>query len=141
MGELTDSWATSSASRRTMQANRRAHTGPELAVRKILHSAGLRYRVDFPPLPGKRWRPDIVFQRARLAVFIDGCFWHRCPQHGTQPKSNRTYWSAKLARNVERDRQADADFQNAGWRVLRIWEHEASDVAARTVMAALGRLE
>lgn len=107
-----------------MQGNRRRDTAPELRVRSLLHRRGLRYRVDLPVQLGKgRVRPDIVFTRDRLAIFIDGCFWHACPQHGTAPQRNVGYWRVKLARNVERDREVDRQLEQAGWTVLRVWEH------------------
>jgi DNA mismatch endonuclease (patch repair protein) len=101
----------------------------------------MRYRVDFPirlAAAVRPMRPDVVFPRARLAVFVDGCFWHGCPEHGTQPTRNSHYWTAKLARNLERDRRHDAFLSEAGWTVLRIWEHEAaSEAAAQQVERAL----
>ncbi len=123
-----------------MLANRRRNTTTELAVRRLLHAWGLRYRVDYAPLPSLlRRRADIVFTRARLAVFIDGCFWHGCPKHATQPKRNAEYWAPKLARNTERDADTNAALENAGWRVLRYWEHEApKDVAMRIERAVRG---
>lgn len=99
----------------------RASTGPEVLVRRELHRRGLRFRVNYPNLPG---RPDVAFSRARLAVFIDGCFWHMCPEHATVPKNNRDWWLAKLRRNVERDREKDAALAVLGWEVLHFWEHE-----------------
>src|SRR6478609_2227534 len=106
-----------------MRANRRRDTGPELGVRRLLHARGLRYRVDFAP-EGTRNRADIVFTRAHIAVFIDGCFWHGCPVHGTRPKSNQLYWDAKLRRNAERDAEVTARLTLLDWSVLRYWEHE-----------------
>src|SRR4051812_7431931 len=88
-------------------------TVPEMALRKRLHAMGLRYRVDHPPLPGLRRRADIVFTRARVAVYVDGCYWHRCPEHGTTPKNNAEWWAAKLQRNVERDRDTDRRLASA----------------------------
>ena len=118
-----------------MQGNRRRDTTPELAVRRLVHAAGLRYRVDFAPLGGRR-RADIVFAKQHIAVFIDGCYWHSCPEHGTSPKRNSDYWLPKLSRNVERDRETNGLLEAAGWTVLRFWEHEpADDVAARIVSA------
>lgn len=99
----------------------RASSGPELAIRKELHRRGLRFRVNYSKLPG---RPDIVFTRARVAVFIDGCFWHACPEHGILPKNNREWWRVKLARNVERDAEKDIVLRDHGWIVLHFWEHE-----------------
>jgi len=130
------SGATSTASslgvRRRMQAQRTRDTAPELAVRRLLHAAGLRYRVDRAPLPGLWRRADIVFGPARLAVYIDGCFWHGCSQHGNQPRANSDYWQPKLQRNRERDTETDRLLSEAGWTVLRAWEHEGpKDVAAR----------
>jgi len=116
-----------------MLSNRGRDSGPELLVRKRLHAAGLRYRVDFAPVGGRR-RADIVFTRQHLAVFIDGCFWHRCPEHATVPARNSEYWVPKLARNVERDRETDASLCAAGWSVLRFWEHEAPDAVARAIV-------
>jgi DNA mismatch endonuclease (patch repair protein) len=97
---------------------------------------GLRYRVDLPIQAGDvRVRPDIVFPRRRLAVFVDGCFFHRCPEHGTTPRSNDWYWGPKLDRNVARDRRADTALQAAGWTVVHVWEHEAPTQAAARVVA------
>jgi len=115
-------------------------TAPELALRRLLHARGLRYRVDVAPLPGLRRRADVVFTRARLAVFVDGCFWHRCPQHGTSPRSNADWWRDKLDRNMQRDRDTDRALSEAGWQVLRVWEHEQPETAAKQVHAAWSRL-
>lgn len=96
-----------------------------MTLRRGLHARGLRYRVDRPILKGdRRRRVDIVFGPARVAVFVDGCFWHLCPEHGNIPKSNSKWWRAKLERNVARDRDTDGRLREAGWHVLRIWEHE-----------------
>jgi DNA mismatch endonuclease (patch repair protein) len=121
-----------------MQSQRRASTDPELAIRRLVHAAGLRYRVDAPlPLPGLRRRADLLFSRARIAVFVDGCYWHSCPQHATTPKANAAWWAAKLAGNVARDRDTDQRMFEAGWTVIRIWEHEdpadAADLVIRRV--------
>ena len=130
--------ASSAASRRVMQANRRRDTKPEVALRSALHRAGLRYRCDLRiDLSGGRVRPDIVFTRRRVAVFVDGCFWHACPEHGTHPKANQQYWAQKLSRNVERDALNTTLLVDAGWIVVRVWEHEAVDTAVERVQAAL----
>lgn len=128
-----DSWASSDAARATMRGNVRRDTKPEVEVRRLLHAAGLRYRVDFPALASdRRRRADIVFTSRRIAVFIDGCFWHGCPQHFVAPKANSDYWGPKIARNRERDIDTTERLEADGWLVLRFWEHEApSDVAAR----------
>jgi DNA mismatch endonuclease (patch repair protein) len=111
-----------------MRANRRRDSRAELAARSALHRSGLRFFVDRPlKLPGRTVRPDVVFPRARVAVFIDGCFWHACPEHGTQPRRNEQYWAPKLRRNVERDRAVDASLADAGWQVARFWEHQPVD--------------
>lgn len=117
-----------------MLSNRSRDTKPEIQVRKLIHAAGLRYRVDYRLLPPLRSRADIVFTRARVAVFIDGCFWHRCPLHASTPKQNALYWGPKLDRNVERDRSTDIELATAGWVVLRFWEHEEAESVAQTVV-------
>lgn len=120
-----------------MRRNPRRDSGPELALRRALHRRGLRYRVDMPIKTGSRTvRPDIVFSRARLAVFVDGCFWHCCPEHGNVPKANPAYWRPKLARNVERDRIVDAELSATNWRVMRAWEHEDPGLVADRVAIA-----
>ncbi len=124
--------------RRTMEANRRSDTLPERLLGSALHSRGLRYRKDYRlDLAGRRVRPDLVFRGSRVAVFVDGCFWHRCPVHTAEPVANATYWRAKLDRNVERDRADDAVLAGAGWTVVRVWEHENPDDAARRVEVAV----
>ncbi|MFF7893580.1 very short patch repair endonuclease [Streptomyces sp. NPDC007907] len=123
---------------RNMAAIKRRDTKPERTIRSLLHAAGKRYRVDLRlQLEGARPRPDIVFTRARVAVFVDGCFWHCCPEHGRQPGVNGGYWGPKLQRNVARDRAADAALAAAGWTVVRVWEHEAPDEAAARIIATL----
>src|SRR6478736_5875938 len=111
----------------------RRDTLPELAIRSELHRRGLRFRVDRPPVPGLRSRADIVFGPARVAVYIDGCFWHSCPEHGTKPKANADWWEQKLRRNQERDAETDRALREHGWEVVRIWEHEDPVEAAAGV--------
>ena len=120
---------------RTMRANRGRDTGPEISLRRALHRAGLRFRVhrrlDVSEL---RVRPDIVFGPSRVAVFVDGCFWHGCPEHASWPKKNAKFWRDKIERNRERDRSQNAALEAAGWAAVRVWEHEsAEDAAARIV--------
>jgi DNA mismatch endonuclease (patch repair protein) len=98
-----------------------ASTGPEVRLRRALHAAGLRFRVQDRSLPGT---PDIVFTKARLAIFVDGCFWHACPKHGVLPKSNREWWEEKLDKNRERDAEKDALLADLGWQSLHFWEHD-----------------
>lgn len=131
------SWASSPAARNNAKANRRRDTGPEMAVRRRLHAQGLRYRVDVRPEPGLNRRADLVFSRARVAVFIDGCRWHSCPTHSKAPRTNARYWTEKLARNVNRDRDTTIRLSEAGWLVLRFWEHEDPDDVAATVRASV----
>ncbi|HET7484940.1 MAG TPA: very short patch repair endonuclease [Solirubrobacterales bacterium] len=121
-----------------MRANRRVNTTPELALRSELHRLGLRFRKDLLlKLGAGRVRPDIVFTRSKVAVFVDGCFWHLCPEHGQIPKANRAYWEPKLVRNVERDRRNDVALIEDGWRVLRFFEHVPIQDAAALVRAAV----
>ncbi|MGV0747559.1 very short patch repair endonuclease [Mycolicibacter minnesotensis] len=135
---MTESWASSEHARRTMRANRGRDTKPELAVRRLVHGMGLRYRVDFPPLPSnRRMRADLVFTRARVAVFIDGCFWHGCPEHHTVARTNAEFWATKVSGNRTRDERTNAVLKEAGWTVLRFWEHEDASVAARAIRDAV----
>lgn len=121
-----------------MEANRRTDTTPERHLRSALHGRGLRYRKDRRlDVGGRRVRPDIVFGPTRVAVFVDGCFWHRCPVHSTHPRSNAEFWQTKFARNVARDRSDDAALEAAGWAVLRIWEHENPVEAAARIEAVV----
>jgi DNA mismatch endonuclease, patch repair protein len=122
-----------------MRSNRRTDTKPELALRTALHAMGYRYRKDLRlDLPLRRVRPDIAFTSRKVAVFVDGCFWHACPEHGSKPKNNEWYWSPKLAKNVERDRAADAALVQAGWTVVRLWEHVPLADAVTLVISAVG---
>jgi DNA mismatch endonuclease (patch repair protein) len=119
-----------------MVANKRVDTKPEVALRSALHRLGLRFRKDRRiDLPAMRVRPDVVFSAARVAVYCDGCFWHRCPLHATSPKANADYWGPKLAENVRRDRAADEALKAAGWQVVRVWEHESPGEAAERIAA------
>jgi DNA mismatch endonuclease (patch repair protein) len=102
-----------------MRRTGRRDTAAELAIRRELHRRGHRYRIDQRPVPQLRTRADIIFTRWRVAVFVDGCFWHGCPEHATQPKANAAWWGQKLAANVARDRRADAALRAEGWQVVR----------------------
>jgi DNA mismatch endonuclease (patch repair protein) len=122
-----------------MRGNRRTDTKPELALRTALHAKGYRYRKDLRlDLPLRRVRPDIAFTSRKVAVFVDGCFWHACPDHGSKPKNNEWYWSPKLMKNVERDRAADEALAQAGWTVVRLWEHVPLADAVALVIGAVG---
>lgn len=124
-----------------MQRQNRRDTKPELALRRELHRRGRRFFVDRPPLAGLRRRADLVFPRRRVAVYVDGCFWHSCPVHATHPKNNADWWAQKLAANVARDRDTDERLTAAGWTVVRVWEHEDPTAAADRVQAALEAAE
>jgi DNA mismatch endonuclease (patch repair protein) len=116
-----------------MQEQRRRDTSCEMEIRSELHRRGFRYLVDARPLRAWRRRADVVFPRARVAVFVDGCFWHGCPDHPRPPKSNAAWWGAKLARNRERDAETNARLAAEGWEVLRVWEHEDPAQAVRRI--------
>jgi DNA mismatch endonuclease (patch repair protein) len=126
-----------------MRQVRRRDTGPELRLRSELHRRGLRFRVDVPVPFLPRHRADVVFGPAKVAVFIDGCFWHGCPVHGVVPKSNSAWWKAKIESVRLRDSRTDAAFRAHGWTVLRVWEHvdpvEAADRVERAVVAGRAR--
>ena len=124
-----------------MQGNRGRDTRPELAIRSRVYRLGLRYRVNERPLKGLRRTADMVFRSVKVAVFVDGCFWHGCPAHATQPKTNAQYWADKIETNRERDRQTDQLLQQSGWTVLRFWEHENPETAAETIVESVQALK
>ncbi|MEV0150351.1 MULTISPECIES: very short patch repair endonuclease [unclassified Nonomuraea] len=117
-----------------MSRQRSRNTQRELLLRKELHRAGVRFRVHRRPLPNLRREADVVFGPARVAVFVDGCFWHGCPEHGTWPKRNADFWREKIARNQERDRDTDRKLIDAGWIPVRVWEHEDTTRAAEHIV-------
>ena len=137
-----DGWvAPSPVKSAAMRGVRTTGTAPEIELRRRLYGAGLRYRVSYP-VPGKPRRSiDIAFTRLRLAVFVDGCFWHGCPVHGAAPRTNSAFWAAKIAGNRARDRDTDAHLEGAGWFILRLWEHVEPEEAAGTVAAALAEIK
>lgn len=125
---------TSTAATVVGKANRRRDTKPEVLLRSTLHARGLRFRKDFLiRLPELRVRADVVFTRHKIAIFVDGCFWHCCPEHGRVPKSNLGYWEPKLQANVDRDARVNAALTGAGWIVRRFWEHTDPEAAADLV--------
>jgi DNA mismatch endonuclease (patch repair protein) len=125
-----------------MRANRKINTTPEMRLRSALHARGLRFRKHQRiVLEGIATRPDIVFSRWRVAVFVDGCFWHGCPAHFTQPRANAAYWGPKIDRNKRRDEAQTAALKAAGWRVLRVWEHVPTEDAVALVRDALAQAE
>ncbi len=128
------SWASSAANRRSMRGNRSRDTKPELALRRLVHAQGLRYRVAAKPLPKMRRTADLLFRPAKVAVFVDGCFWHGCPEHFVPPKTNPGYWEQKIGGNMQRDHDTDARLAGEGWLVLRFWAHQDPEECAKTVV-------
>ena len=136
---VNESWASSPGVRHGMQANRGRDTKPEMTVRRAAHAAGLRFRVDYRPIQELNRRADLVFTRAKVAVFVDGCFWHGCPTHHTVAKSNADFWAQKVTRNRERDAETDRLLRDAGWTVIRAWEHEPADDVVARIFASVRR--
>ncbi|SHH31918.1 T/G mismatch-specific endonuclease [Jatrophihabitans endophyticus] len=120
-----------------MQGNRGRDTRAELAVRRLVHAQGLRYRVNARPEADLRRTADLLFTRLKVAVFVDGCYWHGCPAHFTLPVTNVDYWSSKIARNRARDKETTDVLQGRGWRVLRFWEHETPESVAQRIGEAV----
>jgi DNA mismatch endonuclease (patch repair protein) len=120
-----------------MRRQRQKDTACELAVRRLLHGWGMRYRVDCRPEPDVARRADIVFRSAKMAVFVDGCFWHGCPVHWKAPKRNATWWIGKITANVERDARTNQLLERRGWLVIRAWEHESPRAIATRVASSL----
>ncbi|WP_269083683.1 very short patch repair endonuclease [Lentzea aerocolonigenes] len=123
--------------RASMRSNRSRDTKPELALRSAVHALGLRYRVAARPLPEIRRTADLVFTRAKVAVFLDGCFWHGCPEHHTKAATNAGFWADKVNTNRDRDRNTDKRLSEAGWQSIRIWEHQDPKQAALEIAAAV----
>ncbi|WP_442814915.1 MULTISPECIES: very short patch repair endonuclease [unclassified Streptomyces] len=123
-----------------MQAIKSRDTKPERLIRSLVHAQGLRYRVAARPLPKLRRTADLVFRPTQVAVFVDGCYWHGCPEHYVPPKTNSGYWSDKVTRNVSRDRDTDRQLLEAGWTVLRFWEHESPGACALKIADTVSEL-
>lgn len=125
------------ATSRRMSRQASRNTGPEVALRRALRALGLGYRIEaaLPGLP--RRRGDVMFVGAKVAVFVDGCFWHACPEHGTVPHTNTDWWKSKLAANVARDRTTDVHLKQIGWLPIRVWEHEDMQPAACRIAVAV----
>lgn len=128
-----ESWASTEGARKSFISNRSRDTKPELALRRALHARGLRYRVAGRPIPSIRRRADIVFGPAKVAVFLDGCFWHGCPIHFKPPVRHADYWEAKIGANQVRDREADRILREADWQVIRVWEHQPPEEAGAEI--------
>nr|WP_255519089.1 very short patch repair endonuclease [Kitasatospora sp. SID7827] len=133
------SWASSAAVRSSMRGNRNKDTKPELRLRSLLHKRGLRYRVAARPLPELRRTADVLFPKPKVAVFVDGCYWHGCPDHLRASSKNVEFWQAKIEGNRARDRETDRLLGEAGWTVVRVWEHEDPAEAASRITAIVGR--
>ncbi|MDX3388266.1 very short patch repair endonuclease [Streptomyces niveiscabiei] len=129
--------ASSAASRAVMSANKGRDTKPEKLLRSALHRHGLRYRVGVRPLPDLRRTADVVFTKVRVAVFVDGCYWHGCPEHHRPAKKGAAFWQEKIAGNQARDTETNEALRNAGWLVIRVWEHEDPERAAQAVLQAV----
>lgn len=135
---MVQSWASSPSSRAVMRANRGRDTRPERALRSAVHALGMRYRVAARPLPDVRRTADLVFSRVKVAVFLDGCFWHGCPDHHRKATgATAEFWATKIDGNKRRDADTDQRLRGAGWEVVRIWEHEDPGQAARRVAACV----
>lgn len=126
--------ALNEGTRKSMQSNKGRDTKPELALRRAVHALGLRYRVSVRPLPKIRRTADLVFTKKKVAVFLDGCFWHGCPDHHTKAATNADFWAEKVARTRERDHETDRLLMDAGWTVVRVWEHEQPADAAKRIL-------
>lgn len=131
--EMSRPRASSETVRKRMQSTPQRDTPAELRIRKLLHAMGLRYSVDAKPLEDSPRRADVVFRRAKVAVFVDGCFWHGCPEHGTWPKANEQFWRAKILANIERDADTNNRLRERGWLVIRVWEHEDPSATATRI--------
>lgn len=139
---MPESWASDAAVRAVMRANRGRDTKPELLVRRLVHAAGLRYRVNARPLSDSRATADLLFTKAKVAVFIDGCFWHGCPDHHRPSTKNAQFWRDKIEDNKERDTRTTRTLAAAGWTVVRAWEHEdPNEVATRVIRTVRGYAE
>ena len=130
--------ASTAAVRRVMQGNRKVDSQPEVRLRRVLWHRGFRFRKNIPVWSaGLKVVPDIAFSRKKVAVFVDGCFWHSCIEHGAVPRTNVDYWTLKLERNRQRDRHVDDALARGGWKVIRIWEHEDPEVVADRIVCGL----
>ncbi|MEU6536620.1 very short patch repair endonuclease [Streptomyces sp. NPDC047000] len=134
---LGDSWASSQGTRASMRSNRGRDTGPERRLRSSLHREGLRFRVSARPVPTLRRTADVLFTKYKVAVFVDGCYWHGCATHGSIPATNRDFWVAKIEGNKSRDKETDELLVERGWFVVRVWEHTPVEHAVALVRLGL----
>jgi DNA mismatch endonuclease (patch repair protein) len=133
-----ESWASSPEVRASMRGNRGRDTAPERRLRTLLHARGLRYRVSTRPSPSLRRTADIVFPKAHVAIFVDGCYWHGCPEHYRPARTNSEFWRMKIAENQRRDAETNCALADQGWTVVRCWEHEDPTAVADRVISVLG---
>lgn len=131
--------ASSSQVSRRMARTPQKDTSAEMAIRRELHRRGFRYRVDYTVLRKPRRTADLAFPKLKIAVFIDGCFWHGCPEHGTWPKQNAEFWRQKIEANISRDEDTNERLSGLDWRVIRIWEHEAPEAAVERIVKVVSK--
>jgi DNA mismatch endonuclease (patch repair protein) len=139
MAAKTSVRASSDEARRRMERVRQKNTSAEAALRRELHARGIRYRIHVPVLTKPRRVADVAFSGLRVAVFVDGCFWHGCPTHATWPKQNAEFWRAKIEANMARDHDTDERLRAHGWKVIRVWAHEEPKIAAGRIAHILER--
>jgi DNA mismatch endonuclease (patch repair protein) len=137
--KITKPAPSSYAALKRMQAAKPRDTAPEKSLRSALFRKGLRFRVDTKPIQGFNRKADIVFRTAKVAVFVDGCFWHGCPMHGTQAKANAEFWRNKIKQNQLRDLDTNENLKRAGWKVVRVWEHENPEKAAEKILVVVAK--
>ena len=133
MKRISNPKPSSKAALSRMKAAKPRDTAPEKALRSALHKIGLRFRIDVKPIKGLNRKADVVFRPTKVAVFVDGCFWHSCPIHGTEAKANAEFWALKIKQNQERDKDTVIQFEAAGWKVVRVWEHENAEKASKKI--------
>ena len=131
--------ASSESALRRMQTVKSKNTAPEMTLRSLIYDKGFRYRIDARPLRELNRRADIVFRTVKVAVYVDGCFWHGCPIHGTQAKANAEFWSFKIKQNQERDIDTIKHLRKAGWKVIRVWEHEDPVKASEKICRVISK--
>lgn len=124
---------------RRMQIQKTRDTASEVRLRQLLHKAGLRYRIDVRPEISVRRRADIVFRADRIAIFVDGCFWHGCPRHGSWPKNNASWWRSKIEQTKLRDIDTGNQLRASGWTIVRVWEHERPEAACLRILKLVAR--
>lgn len=134
MGRHRTPFPSDSATAFRMRSQKQKDTICEIALRRMLHQSGLRYRIHCRPLPSLNRQADIVFRQSKLAVFVDGCFWHGCPTHWKPPKRNSDWWISKIEKNIERDRDTDTLLERAGWLVIRVWEHDDLELVVEQIL-------